>query len=159
MITAVKKTTPFSPIQWWMPAIFASYSHSHAYQVCPPMVTENGSTRVIECVRSIRSPLRMCHPMLASPSRRGARAPLLMANSRMMNIRSVMEGARNRNHAGGGALSEGVSISAVFESKMSSHQPDMLPDRAESMGAKYAALAPLRGVIPRDLVVDSLGLI
>jgi len=59
--------------------------------------------------------------MLASPSRRGASAPLLMANSRMMKIRSVMEGARNRNHAGGGALSEGVSISAVFESKMSSH--------------------------------------
>jgi len=33
----------------------------------------------------------------------------------------------------------------------------MLPDRAESMGAKYAALAPLRGVIPRDFSPERPG--
>src|SRR5882724_10577126 len=64
------------------------------------MVAENGSARVTECDCSISSPLRMCHPILASLSRRGARIPPLMATSRMMKIRSLTEGKRNRNHTG-----------------------------------------------------------
>src|ERR1700730_4696025 len=129
MTTAVKKTTPFSPKRRWMPPIATSYSHSHAYHVCPPMVTENGSVRAIECVRSISSPLRMCHPMLASPNRRGASAPPVMAASSTIKIRSLAEGTRNRNHAGGGAacgarvsgLRERVSICAGFQSKVCPH--------------------------------------
>src|SRR5438094_2016481 len=114
----------------------ASYSHSHAYQVRPAMVTENGSVLVMECDCSISSPLRMCHPMLASPSRRGARTPAVIVTSRMMKIRSLADGARKRNQAGGlcsgGGVrlpSEWTSICEAFEFKLRSHSTrDILPD-------------------------------
>src|SRR3954452_186792 len=131
MIAAVKKTTPFSPNPRWILAITTSYNHSHAYQVCPPLVTENGSVRVTEWVCSICSPLRICQPMLASPNKRVDRAPPLIATSKVIKIRSVVEGARNRNHAGDVVLRGRPSICAAFESKSVRTQPHMLTENRE----------------------------
>src|SRR5579862_2262628 len=106
-----------------MMAIFKSYSHSHAYQACPPMVMENGSVRVTVCVRSICSPLRICQPMPASPSRRPDSAGPQIAANKIMKIKSLTDGIRNRNHAARTALPEPVSICAEFEAKVCRTHP------------------------------------
>src|ERR1700722_4517786 len=79
-----------------MLAIKTSYSHSHAYQVCPAMVAENGSTRVTECVCNISCPLRMCHPVPASRSKRRPIAPQLKPRSNATKSKSETEGIKKR---------------------------------------------------------------
>src|ERR1700733_4241448 len=83
-----------------MRAAAPSKSHSHAYQRCPFIVAEKGSVRVMVPVRSIKSPLRICQPVPASPSSLGANAPIVRLNTSRMNKRSVTEGSRKRIHGG-----------------------------------------------------------
>src|ERR1700722_14224600 len=77
-----------------MLAIKTSYSHSHAYQVCPLIVAENGSVQVAECVCNISCPLRMCHPVPASRSRSRPIAPQLKPRSNATKSKSETEGIR-----------------------------------------------------------------
>src|SRR2546423_1118174 len=65
------------------------------------MVYEKESVRVIEWVSRICCPLRICQPVPASFSRRGASAPQVRAMRRTMKMRSATDGMNRRNQAGG----------------------------------------------------------
>ena len=62
------------------------------------MVDEKGSVRGTECVERISSPLRMCHPVSASPSNRGARTPMVSDKRRTTKIRSDTDGNTYCSH-------------------------------------------------------------
>src|SRR5208282_5055732 len=60
------------------------------------MVEENGSVRGSECVASICSPFRMCHPISASANGRFDKGPASRDQKRKMKMMSPTEGRRKR---------------------------------------------------------------
>src|SRR6266576_5726037 len=63
------------------------------------MVDENESMRGTECVASINSPVRICHPMPASPNSFCGSLPVESPITSRTKIRSLTEGRRKRLHA------------------------------------------------------------
>jgi hypothetical protein len=77
------------------------------------MVEENGSTRGMACVARICCPVRMCHPIPASPSRRTDSEVNTSELSNATKIKSVAEGIPQRAHARVGAPEELLESSAI----------------------------------------------
>ena len=77
------------------------------------MVEENESTRGIVCVARICCPVRMCHPMPASPNRRTNSGVNTSVPSRATKIRSAPEGIAIRTQAGVSTPVELLEPSAI----------------------------------------------
>src|ERR1700691_131175 len=68
------------------------------------MVDENESKRGIACMARICCPVRMCHPIPASPNRRTDSGVNTSAHSSATKIKSAAEGMATRTQAGGAAV-------------------------------------------------------
>src|SRR6202049_4060808 len=77
------------------------------------MVEENESTRGTACVATICCPVRMCHPIPASPKRRTDSGVNTSTPSMATKIRSAADGMTTRTHAGFSALLEVLEPSVI----------------------------------------------
>src|SRR5579863_842272 len=111
--TAVNHTTPFSPRLASNWPTTTSYSHSQANHGLPAIVEENESTRGIACVARICCPVRMCHPIPASPSRRTESGVNTSTVSSATKIKSATDGMAARAHDGASRSEELLEPSAI----------------------------------------------
>src|ERR1700683_5283896 len=76
---------------------------------------ENGSTRGILCNAKISCPVRMCHPIPASPSNRTDSAVNASRPRNATKIKSLTDGTIHRTHAGCNSAAElsSVKLSSV----------------------------------------------
>jgi hypothetical protein len=77
------------------------------------MEAENGSPCGIECVAKICCPVRMCHPIPASPSRRTDTGVKTKAANSATKIKSATEGRAQRAHTGVATFEELPETSAI----------------------------------------------